>query len=231
MAVTISVFYSQWHHGLAVDLVEDLRQPGIYSREAAEYALNTRESLDSGIFGDIAQRQKEEQDCQCPEYNLQGAVETESPDKHDSGEDPPDCQISGHREIIGGGPPTDLRENQQRYQAHPEQAVRCESRGAERISLFPFHAAGDYLRQPAEKEAHAEYHGIEREEAGVMQVKQYGGHAKSQQAKWRGIGGGIFDCGQSSRRFLHAYLDHQLSRCNKCQNHKSEGNLRSLRGL
>ena len=150
--------------------------------------------------GEIADGEQKEKNRQRAENDLQGEVQAQRADKHDSSEHSPNGEIRGHRRLVGRRAPSQFRQDNQRHQRQPEEAVGNEGGGGEGIAFPPFHDAGDDLRGATVTNAHRQHHAVEFIEAGVVQVEQHGRHAKAEQPQRSRIPRSILDL---SDGFVH----------------------------
>ena len=136
---------------------------------------------------EITDGEQEEKNRQRTEHDLPGHMQAQRANKHHRGEQAPHRKVRRHRSVIGRRVPSQLRQNNERHQRQPEQAVGKKCGGGEGVALPPFHDAGDNLRRAAVANSHGQYHAVEFVEPGVVQVKQDSCHAEAEQPQRRRI--------------------------------------------
>ncbi len=178
-----------------VGLVEYLRHCRIDGRQPDEDPLVSCDLAHRSATAKITGGQQKEQDGEPAEHHLKGPIQLERADEHISGEYAPEDEEPGKGRLARGGSRTgtieDRWEEPDAGQGEPEETVRGEGQRTEGVVLPPLHDPGDDLGHTAIEDAHGEDHGVELEEAGVMEVEEDGGETEAHEPQGRRVRIGV----------------------------------------
>lgn len=176
--LTIKVLFSvaQRQNNSAIHGVYDLRKAGVERQTTGDDTAATGSEFHLVTEGDIAggqnevfSSQKEEQREYAGHGDLQYTTCNQRGDEHEEGENTPQGAEPAHGDIGGRGK-TEVFGAENDCQHQPEKAVSAKYGRAENVVFLPFQVAYQYLGQTTHEDGHADDHGIDGEQADVVQV-------------------------------------------------------------